>query len=226
MGFKAAFVWAWAMYRSQLAAYIALSAVVAIVLFAQQIATKPIVTALENCIDATSPGQVNSCEGSITNAGLAAVVAIIFSLIALLASAGVMRAALGSTRGQAPSFADMLTGSNLWKFLIFSFLYTVLQNVGLLACFFPIVIVTLFFQLGPYFILDRGVGPLAAFKASAGVMKKNFQVGLWLAAITLAVLILGSFTLGLATLITLPMISLITAHLYRQFNDEAITPSR
>ena len=126
MGFKSALSWAWATYRSQLAAYIALSAVVAIVLFAQQIATKPIVTALENCIDANSPGQVNSCEGGITNAGLAGVVAIAFSLIALLASAGVMRAALGSTRGQAPSFADMLNGTHLWKFLLFSFLYTVL----------------------------------------------------------------------------------------------------
>ncbi len=222
MGFKAALSWAWATYRSQLAAYIALSAVVAIVLFAQQIATKPIVTALENCVAATSPGQVNSCEGSITSAGLAAVIAIVFSLIALLASAGVMRAALGSTRGQAPSFADMLTGANLWKFLIFSFLYTVLQNIGLLLCFFPIVIVTLFFQLGPYLILDRGTGSFSAFKESARIMRAHFQIGLWLAAITLAVLILGSVTVGLSTLITLPMLSLITAHLYRQFTDESV----
>ena len=223
MGFKSALSWAWATYRSQLAAYIALSAVVAIVLFAQQIATKPIVTALENCIDANSPGQVNSCEGGITNAGLAGVVAIAFSLIALLASAGVMRAALGSTRGQAPSFADMLNGTHLWKFLLFSFLYTVLQNVGLLLCFFPIVIVTLFFQLGPFYILDRGIGPLAAFKASARMMRGHFQIGLWLAALTVAVLILGSFTLSLSTLVTLPMLSLVTAHLYRQFNQQSVT---
>ncbi len=222
MGFKAALTWAWATYRSQLAAYIALSAVVAIVLFAQQLATKPIVTALENCIDASSPGQVNSCEGSLTNAGIAGVVAIVFSLIALLASAGVMRAALGSTRGLAPSFADMLNGANLGKFLVFSFLYTVLQNIGLLLCFFPIVIVTLFFQLGPYFILDRSTGPFAAFKVSARVMRAHFQIGLWLAAITLAVLILGSVTLGLSTLVTLPMLSLVTAHLYRQFNQEIV----
>lgn len=222
MGFKAAITWAWATYRSQLAAYIALSAVVAIVLFAQQLATKPIVTALENCVAATTPGQVNSCEGSITEAGLAAVVAIVFSLIALLASAGVMRAALGSTRGQAPSFADMLSGANLWKFLLFSFLYTVLQNIGLLACFFPIVIVTLFFQLGPYLILDRGAGTFQAFKESARIMRAHFQIGLWLAAITLVVLILGSLTLGLSTLFTLPMLALTTAHLYRQFNEQPV----
>ena len=78
------------------------------------------------------------------------------------------------------------------------------------------------FQLGPYYILDKGVGVMQAFRSSVNVVTKNLGPALLMTLVNALAAILGGVLFGVLTLVTLPFATLFTAHMYRQFNGEPI----
>ena len=77
-------------------------------------------------------------------------------------------------------------------------------------------------QLGPYYILDKGLGVGDAIKSSYRAVSKNLGPAIIMTIINALVSILGGLFFGILTLITLPFACLFTAHMYRQFNRESI----
>jgi uncharacterized membrane protein len=116
----------------------------------------------------------------------------------------------------------MLTTQHLGRYILFVIVYALLVFAGIILCILPGLIVLFLLQLGPYYILDKGMGVGDAIKASYRAVTKNFGPALLMTLLNFLVILLGGFLFGLLTLVTLPFVTLFTAHMYRQFNREPI----
>ena len=215
--------WAFDRFRANAAAFIGLAAVVTVIQLVQQVGTGPLRNIVTDCTDAQSLGQVNACTAALgLYAIVTIVIALVFGVLAFLAQIGVQRAAIRNTQGVPPTFASMLTTQYLGKYIGFILLYAVLFFLGLVLCVLPGLIVLFLFQLGPYYILDKGVGVMQAFRSSVNVVTKNLGPALLMTLVNALAAILGGVLFGVLTLVTLPFATLFTAHMYRQFNGEPI----
>lgn len=219
----AAISWAFETFRRNALAFIALAAVVVAISFAQQMVSGPLNAAIEQCLAVTDVTSGQSCAEVVTPAVAgSALLGVVLFVLTFLATIGVYRAALRATQGQLPSFADMLTGQYLGKYVLVTIAQMGLIVVGLLACIVPGILAGFFLQLAQYYVLDKGYGVGEALKASMTAVARNVLPALVMTAFALIVLLLGSMLFGVLTLVTLPFTALFIAHLYRQFNGEPI----
>ena len=86
----------------------------------------------------------------------------------------------------------------------------------------PGLVVLVFFQFGPYFILDRGMGVREAARASASLAARNLGPVALVAILVALLELIGGLFFGLPMLITLPFAALFTAHVYRQLIGEPV----
>lgn len=219
----AALSWAFDRFKANAAGFVGLAAVVTVVYVLQNIGTTPLQNILVDCSNPQTEGQVNACTAAL---GLSAMVAIflsvVFAIVAFIAQIGVQRAAIRSTQGVAPTFAEMFTTQYLGRYILFMIVFAILGIVGLLLCIIPGLLVFFFLQLGPYYILDKGLSVGDAIKASINAVRRNVGPALLMTIINVLVQLLGGFAWGLLTLVTLPFACLFTAHMYRQFNREPV----
>jgi len=197
--------WAFDTFRRFFVPFLALAAVVMVIQFIEQLSVRLFAEA------GVSPG-------------VTLLVSVVLLVVAAVAAIGVQRAAIRTTQGHEPSFADMLTAQHLGKYILFALVYSILTFFGVLLCLIPGLLVIFFLQLGPYYILDRGAGVSVAIKSSFEAIRANVGAALLMTLLNLIVNLSGAipFTFGILTLVTLPFASLFTAHMYRQFNHELI----
>lgn len=220
---RAALVWAVSTFRRNLLAFVALAAIVTAVQFLQQLSVQPLTDVVNECADPQTPGQQAACANALaTQVFTSGTLTLIFAVLTLVVTVGVVRATIRATLGQEPGFDALLDGHNLVKYLLFQLAYALLVGFGFLLFVLPGLLIIFFFQLGPYFVLDRGVRAGQAFAASAQVVRRNLPAAFMMTLANAMVLIVGGVFFGLFTLVLLPLASLFTAHLYRQFNDEAV----
>ena len=220
---NAAITWAFDRFRANAAAFVGLAAVVTVIQFFQQLGTRPLENILVDCSNPETPGQVNACTAALGAAALSAVgLSLVFLLLSVVATVGVQRAAIRSTQGVTPSFSEMLTTENLGKYLLFTLAYVAMTTVGVLLCILPGILVFFLFQLGPYYVIDKGYGVRQAMAASYAAVTRNVGPVLVMTLFNLLVLLLGGVLYGILTLVTLPFATLFTAHMYRQINREPV----
>ncbi len=195
--------WAFDTFRRNAVAFLALAAVVMVTQFVAQVAQ-----------------QVFNNAGA--NAVLLLIVTVAFLLLSAFAAIGVDRAALRTTQGHEPSFADMLTTQYLGKYVLFVLAYIGLTVLGLILCIIPAFFVIFFLQLGPFFVLDRGVGVGQAISESFNAIRNNVGAAAIMTILNVLVSLSGTLFFGVLTLLTLPFTALFTAHMYRQFNHEPV----
>lgn len=220
---RAAATWAISTFRRNLLAFVALAAIVTAVQFLQQMSVRPLTNVVNECADPQTPGQQAACTNALATQVLTSgTLTLIFAVLTIVVTVGVVRAAIRATLGQEPGFDALLDGHNLGKYLLFQLVYALLAGFGFLLFVLPGLLVIFFFQLGPYYVLDRGMRVGQALGASAKAIRRNLPAAFIMTLLNALVLLLGSVFFGLLTLLTLPIASLFTAHLYRQFNDESV----
>lgn len=215
--------WALGTFRRNLLAFVALAAIVAAVQFLQQLSLQPLNDVLVQCADPQTPGQQAACAGQLANRTLlSAVLTLFFAVLTIIVSVGVIRAALRATRGQEAGFDALLDGHNLGRYLLFQIVYAFMAGFGILLCILPGLLAIFFFQLGPFYVLDRGMKIGEALTASARAIRRNLAAAFMMTVFNALVLLVGGLFYGILTLVALPLATLFTAHLYRQFNDEPV----
>lgn len=215
--------WAFDRFRANAAGFVGLAAVVTVVYVLQGIGTNPLQNIVVDCSNPQTDGQANACTAALGLSALVAIgLSIIFAIVAFIAQIGVQRAAIRATRGVAPTFSEMFTTQYLGRYILFMIVFAILGIVGLLLCILPGLLVFFFLQLGPYYILDKGLSVGDAAKASIDAVRQNIGPALVMTIINVLVQLLGGFLWGLLTLVTLPFACLFTAHMYRQFNREPV----
>ena len=217
--------WAYDTFRRFTGPFIGLAAVVVVLQLVQQLVTRPLQTIANDCLEAQTPGQVNACNGAVGGAVVASIlVIVVFVVLTLIASVGVYRAALRTTRGAVPSVkGDLLTSEHLGSFILTQIVAAILVVIGFILCIIPGIVLVYLFQFSGFYAIDRGTGPIANLKASAKAVWSAKGAALATIVFGSLVMALGVACCGLLSLVTLPFVALFTAHMYRQFNGEAIT---
>jgi uncharacterized membrane protein len=216
--------WAFDRFKSNAAAFVGLAAVVTAVYVVQNVGTNSLQNILVDCSNPETPGQLNACTAALGLSAIAAIViSLVFALVAFIAQIGVQRAAIRSTQGVPPSFSEMFTTQHLGKYILYMIVFALFGMLGPLLCILPGLIVFFLLQLGPYYILDKGLSVGDAIKASYNAVSKNIGPALMMTILNVLVQLLGGLFFGLLTLVTLPFACLFTAHMYRQFNQEPIS---
>lgn len=220
----AALSWTMTALRTDLLAFVVLAIIPVVLTAAQGIGTTSLQNLLLDCVNPQTPGQQNACALALGPSSLAPVLlSVLLVFAAYVAQVGVMRGALGRTRGQSPSFADMLESRHFGSFAGYVILYRIAMFVGLALCILPGLLVLVFFQFGPYLILDRGMGIRDAARTSASMAARNLGPVAVVAMIVAFLELIGGLFFGLPLLVTLPVAALVTAHVYRQLQGQPVT---
>ena len=219
----AALAWSVGAFRGDLLAFVVLAAIPVVLTAAQGIGSTSLQNVLIDCVNPQSPGQRNACEAALSLSSLAPVLlSVVLIFVASIAQIGVMRGALGRTRGRSPSFADMLESQRFGTYAGYVIVFRIAFFIGLTLCVLPGLVVLALFQFGPYFILDRGMGVFAAARASAALASRHLGPVSLVALLAALLELIGGLFFGLPMLIALPFTALVTAHVYRQLNDEPV----
>jgi len=224
-----AFSWAINKFGKYAAVLIGLAAVVFVVRLIGTLINRVILDALVgNCnntifVDGQAITTTGVCAASLVQTLIASLItAIVFGVLAWIATIGIYRAALKTTLGETPGFQNLTTGENLGKYIVVAIVYGLLIGVGLALCIVPGIIAAFLFQLAPFYALDKGESVSEALTNSFRATTQNFVPALLMTIVNIVTAFVGTFLFGILTLVALPFAALFTAHMYRQFNREQI----
>ncbi len=108
-----------------------------------------------------------------------------------------------------------------WSYLGTSVLFGSIVSVGFILFIIPGFIALTALMFAPYFVIDKGLGPIEALKASARITKGNRLRILALIAATSLISLLGTVPLFVGLLVAIPLTALATMHAYRRLATAA-----
>jgi uncharacterized membrane protein len=135
--------------------------------------------------------------------------------ITFIVEAGLIRASLAVTRGEAPKPEMMFSTERLGPYLLASIVVAALAFVGILACCIGYVVVRLFLLFYGFYVLDKDIAPLDSLKKSFDLVSKNMGDVLVFAIV---IVLINLVTCGLAIGVT----EISIGYAYRKLNGEPI----
>jgi uncharacterized membrane protein len=153
---------------------------------------------------------------SLGGGALAIILVIAFKLFEYFLTVGMLRISLNIVDGNPVSINDLFSGGPQYvPYVLSSILYTLIVSVGLVLLVVPGIIAMIMLVYYGFFIVDRGLGPVEALKASAdlthGIRLKLFGFGL----ILLILNMLGFLLVGLGLFVTIPVTMIAMVFVYR-----------
>lgn len=113
------------------------------------------------------------------------------------------------------SVRDLLMLKGFWRYLGVSVLVFLAVLAGLILLIVPGIILALALSFATYLVIDKGLGPISAFKESMAITKGNrwnlFVLGLAICGLN----ILGLLALVVGLIVTIPVSMLASVHAYR-----------
>jgi uncharacterized membrane protein len=145
-------------------------------------------------------------------------------IIIVLGKIGLYNSALLLTKGLKPNFDQFYKNWRLLlSWIIASVIFGVLFVIGLSLLIVPGLLVWAVFGLYPFFILDKGLGPIESLKKSAEVTKGiRWHLVLFFLA-TSAIDLLGLLVFGIGILIAAPVTLIAMATLYCRLTGQSKT---
>lgn len=139
-----------------------------------------------------------------------------------LGKMGFCNCALLLTKGFRPSFDQFYKN---WRLILYwiaaAFLYGIMLTFGLALLIIPGLFVLSAFSLYPFFILDKGYGPIEALKESAEITKGIRKHVLLFILACIGIVILGFLCFGIGLLIAVPVTLIAMASVYEKLTGQA-----
>jgi uncharacterized membrane protein len=141
--------------------------------------------------------------------------------IQLVTSMGLIRITLKFCDGEKGDFGDLFSCfPKLIPFFLSSLLYFLIIIGGALLLIIPAFIWGVTFGLYPYFIIDKGMGPVAALKASAAATKGVRWDLFGLGAVNGCIVVLGVLCLLVGLFAAIPTTLVAGAWVYRRLSAQ------
>ncbi|GAA4700559.1 hypothetical protein [Nocardioides conyzicola] len=168
--------------------------------------------------------DTDTCSGGLF--ALSTFVSLLFSaaafIVSMIISAGIVRGALDITEGRQLDPKTLLRTDNLVPVIVASLIIGVATFVGLVLCILPGIVVIFLTQYTIYFIVDKGLEPVEAIKASIAFTTQNlgnvlvwYIVGGIIALVGFAICFVGA-------LVSVPVVIIGTAYTYKTLNNEPV----
>ncbi len=137
--------------------------------------------------------------------------------LSMFLSIGIVKIALSFCDEQKPAIETLFAARGcFWRYVGTMILYCFIMYAGILLLIFPGIIWAIKFSLCGYFVVDKGLGPIEALKASSrttmGMKWDLFALGIVCAGIN----ILGMICLFVGMFATYPIVIVANALVYRQ----------
>jgi uncharacterized membrane protein len=148
---------------------------------------------------------------------LAILLQILGLVISIVLAIGLIKIALSFCDEQKPAIGTLFDAWGcFWRYVGAWILYILIMYAGLILLIIPGIIWAIKFSLCFYFVIDKGLGPIQALKASSrttmGVKWDLFGFGILCGLINL----LGLLCLIVGIFATYPMVMVASALVYRQ----------
>lgn len=151
---------------------------------------------------------------------------IVYWIISSIIGIGLIKIVLDVADGNNGALVDLVTHWNLLlKYIAVTIVYGVVVWVGLILLIFPGIIWSLKFLFAPWLVVDKGMGPLEAMKASSRMtMGMKWDLFGFLAA-GYVVFAIGVVCLGVGVFVTGPLFAIASAMVYRHMAKGMSAPS-
>lgn len=149
--------------------------------------------------------------------------ALVF-VVGLATQAGIYRAGLAVTRGEAPTVSMFTESTNIGPFLLTILLVGIGTGILALFCYIPGIIFAFFTVFAPLRALERGEGPVDAIKGSFEMVQTNLGQVLLVVLVSYLVYYVGALACGIGLLVTAPIALIAICWSYRVINGEPIAP--
>lgn len=159
--------------------------------------------------------------------GLLVLLALVgFLLVTLvqgaLARGALARGALAVTQGRGVALGTFAGTRRLGALVVAGLLVAALATVGLVLCYLPALAVGVLTQFTVHFVLDTGLGPVAALRASVALVRRNPSASVVLFVVSSLTLVVGVLACGVGVLVAVPVVALAQAHVFRTLLGEAV----
>jgi uncharacterized membrane protein len=129
---------------------------------------------------------------------------------------GVYNSALALADGRPVEPSKMFRSDHLLNYLVALFLYGLLAAVGFALCILPGIVVLYLGFLTPWFVLDQGMDPVDALKASYKTTTRNGWGLIFFALITWLIYVAGAIVCLVGLLVTVPLALLMVTYTFRR----------
>jgi uncharacterized membrane protein len=168
---------------------------------------------------------VFSCDGGsgfIASLFVSAISAALFFIVAQIIGAGLIRGALGVTEGRPFQFSEVLKTDKIGPVIITSLIIGAGTFVGVLLCYLPGLIFAFVTQWSLFFVVDKGLAPIEAIKASIDLVRKNLTDTLIWYIVGGLVAGLGAIACGVGLLVTIPIFLVGGAFTYKKLTGQQV----
>ena len=147
---------------------------------------------------------------------IAVLLSLVGAMLGLVVQMGMIKVSLQFCDGIKGKLDDLLSTFNLLlSMIVASIVYILIVICGMILFVVPGVIWGIKFSLYPYFIVDEGLGPIEAIKAS-GNATDGAKLHLWLFGLLMGLInIAGALALFVGLFATIPTSMVAYAYVYR-----------
>ncbi len=168
------------------------------------------------------PAMSGSDAGAFLGfAGFSVAILVVF-VVSFVIQAGVYRAGLGVTKGEAPALGMLASTDHLGTYIGTTLLIGLAYFVGFLLCVIPGLIVLLFTAYAPLIALDKGVGPVDAIRQSVELVRNNLGPVFIVLILAYAVQYVGTLACYVGVLVSIPVSLVMITYSYRALTDEPV----
>lgn len=168
------------------------------------------------------PAMSGSDTGAAVGFVLFSVVILVVFVITFIIQAGVYRAGLGVTRGEAPALGMLVSTNNLGTYVGTTLLIGLGYFVGFLLCIIPGLLVLFFTAYAPLIALDKGVGPVEAIRESVELVRNNLGPVFLVLILAYAVQYVGQLACYVGVLVSIPVGLVMITYSYRALTNEPV----
>jgi uncharacterized membrane protein len=166
-------------------------------------------------------GNVNSGFGALGGFSLLLFYAVI-ALLGVFMQAGVIRATLEIVSGRPVEFATFFKFTDFGKVILAALLVGVGTGIGTILFVIPGIVFAFFAQFTLFFVIDKGLAPVDALKASFTLVNRNLGTVVLLFLGVYVAQAIGSFLCGVGVLVAIPVSLIATAFMYRRLQNEPV----
>lgn len=180
--------------------------------------------ALGLTVQTDSSGNATGLSSAGAFGGLFAfgLLALVNVVVGYVIQAGIIRGGLEISYGRPLSVSTFFQFHDLGRVILASLLVSVLTAVGFVLCYVPGVIVGFFSQFVLLFVVDKGLGPVDAIKASFALVNRNLGTVVVFYLATILVAVIGLLVCLVGILAAFPVIVIAQVYLYRRLQGEQV----
>ena len=168
---------------------------------------------------AISGGSSTSFVVFLLFAGLSSFVA--FVVIAVV-QAGLIRGMLDVADGKKVEIGDFFKFERIGAVVTAGLIVAAAYAVGTFLCYLPALIVAFFTPFYLFYIIDKGLAPMDAIKASVRLVNSNIASMFVLIVGVILAYIVGAIFCLIGLIVTMPVALLALTFAFRKFQNEAV----